>query len=88
MAQFLFYHTVLVGVVASPCQSDLTLPNALAPTFLLVGAFLFKIENLVLRARFSIAQSIAMAHGEMISNCEFQMWDVRYVMWDVRRYSA
>ena len=55
MAQFLFYHTVLVGIVVSPCQTDLTLPNALAPTFLLVGAYLFKIENLVPRARFSIA---------------------------------
>jgi hypothetical protein len=41
MAQFLFYHTVLVGIVASPCQSDLTLPNALAPTIILVGAFYF-----------------------------------------------
>jgi hypothetical protein len=50
MAQFLFYHIVLVGIVASPCQSDLTLPNALAPTIILVGAFLFKIENLVFRA--------------------------------------
>ena len=32
---------MLVGIVASPCQSAFTLPNALAPTFPLVGAFLF-----------------------------------------------
>jgi hypothetical protein len=32
---------VLVGIVASPCHSAFTLPNALAPTFPLVGAFLF-----------------------------------------------
>jgi len=32
---------MLVGIVASPCHSAFTLPNALAPTFPLVGAFLF-----------------------------------------------
>ena len=41
MAQFLFYHIVLVGIVASPCHLAFTLPNALAPTFFLVGAFPF-----------------------------------------------
>jgi hypothetical protein len=41
MARFLFYRTVLVGIVASPCHLALTLPNALAPTFFLVGAFYF-----------------------------------------------
>jgi hypothetical protein len=36
---------MLVGIVASPCHSAFTLPNALAPTFPLVGAFLFNIDK-------------------------------------------
>ena len=63
MARFLFYPTVLVGIVASPCHLAFTLPNALAPTFFLVGAFFLTRHFYDFRKQSKIFCSIIHVHA-------------------------